>query len=199
MSYTLTDPKQIIYSGHSKGGYIALMAAGLPKNELVISPAAIVVFEPAGFNAEYYKRIDPNVPVTLTWGEADTVVSQSLMQQIYDGLPSSKKQMITVKSYDDRQADHYFPMSDTVFGFGHAGISAYHYHAVWKWLLGAAWDLETNKQTNPYLYGDEALASGVAKIRHLAVRNECDFVKVYSYLMFLHNQTRLENHLINVF
>lgn len=167
---TQMNPNQIMYSGHSKGAYIALMAAGAPQNQN--SVRALVLFAPAGFDSEYLKAMNPDIPVTLAWSDGDTIIKQSLITEIYSKLPSRNKQWILVKSYDSLKADHYYPMSKSFFFGGRDGESAYHYFVSWKWLVGAVWDIQADsKITNTYIYGAETGSTGLSRLQHVIQRN----------------------------
>ncbi len=159
------DKGMIIYSGHSKGGYVALMAAGAPNNPGVRKS---ILFAPAGFDREYIEALDPNMVVSIVWGGEDTIIKKADQDQIYNLLPVEKKQFITVKSYPDREADHYFIQNKkAVFGGGQDGVSVFHYHGVWKWLVGSAWDLEEGGfATSQYVYGDKAIETGSSSFLH---------------------------------
>jgi acetyl esterase/lipase len=162
------DASHVIFSGHSKGGYVAGVAAGLPKAQLSTKPAAVVLFDPAGYDAEALRNYDSQIPVTLTWADHDTIIKSSLVQEIYNQLPSTRKQLIQVKSYTqaspDLTADHFFPLTKKFSFGGQDGLTPFHYYGAWKWLLGAAWDLEAGSQiTNAYVYGDQTLTTGAAE------------------------------------
>lgn len=166
---------QVVFTGHSKGAYVALVAAGLPNSKQtgkqIVKPASIVLFAPAGFDTDYIKNIDPLTAVTLVWSDKDSIVSESLVNQIYEQLPSQKKQFITASSYKgttpELNANHFFPLSKSFFFGGNDGISPFHFQGVWKWLLGATQDLQSGKKTdNIYLYGNEALDTGISSIKH---------------------------------
>lgn len=164
------DDQKIIYSGHSKGAYISLMAAGAPSLKLKVS--SIILFAPAGFDTDYLKSINVNIPITIAWSDADTVIKQSLITDIYTRLPSKFKQWILVKSYSALKADHFFPLSKSYFFGGQNGTTALHYFASWKWLIGAAWDLSDRADlSNPYLYGDQAALTGVNGLEHIFTRS----------------------------
>jgi dienelactone hydrolase len=164
------DPRKVIYSGHSKGGYVALVAAGHP--DLQNQVGSVILFAPAGFDSQYLNNINPQIPVTLIWSDRDTVIKKSLITEIYSKLPSNFKQMIDVKSYSTLPADHFFPLSKSYFFGGHNGASAYHYFATWKWLIGAAWDLQNNEGLkNTYIYGEETSSSGIKGLQHQITRN----------------------------
>jgi dienelactone hydrolase len=164
------NPAQVVFSGHSKGAYIALVAAGLPAGSQPLRPSSVVAFEPAGFDAEYAKNFDPNMPVTITHGDRDTVVSSDLMNTIYDGLPSKYKQLIEVASYvgtnPELDADHYFVMTQSFFMGGHDGLSPFHYYGAIKWLIGAAQDVVAGSPIdNTYLFGAAAADTGLDGIK----------------------------------
>ncbi len=163
------DRSNITYSGHSKGGYVALMAAGTSVSP--VRPSSLVLFAPADFNSSYLSSLDINVPLTLIWGENDSIIGRDKIQQIYNQAPSLRKQFIEVKSYSSLSADHYLPMTKSSFFGGHDGANAFHYHGMWKWLIGASQDV-TNKsnQTNTYIYGSEAYTSG-AGFKHAVQRS----------------------------
>lgn len=163
------DPQKILYAGHSKGGYIALMAAGAPK--LAHKVSSLVLFAPAGFDADYLKTMNAAIPLTLIWSDGDTVIKRSLIDEIFVKSPSKYKQLIQVNSYPSAKADHFFPLNKSYFFGGKNGASAYHYFGVWKWLLGAAWDLDQNNLSNPYIYGSETDTTGVSGLRHSVQRS----------------------------
>lgn len=168
------DSEKIVYSGHSKGAYIALMAAGDTNlKNLGIRAGAVVLFAPAGYDQQYIKTLDPSIPITIVWSDKDTVIKQNLITEIYGKLPSLYKQWILAKSYKSLEADHFFPLSKSYFFGGRDGVSAYHYYAVWKWLLGAVWDLQSDGGSvqNSFLYGDQTATTGVADLEHLVTRS----------------------------
>lgn len=101
------DAEKVIFSGHSNGGYTALLAAGLPDGEKKVDPRAVVVFAAAGAKSEYLARINPETVVTLVTGDQDSLAS--LATKIYDELGVKKKQNILLHSYDTSpsiKADH---------------------------------------------------------------------------------------------
>ncbi|MCJ8276049.1 MAG: S8 family serine peptidase [Bdellovibrionales bacterium] len=169
-NHPVIDPQSIIYTGHSKGGYVALMAAGAP-NKLDVK--SLVLFAPAGYDAEYLKEMNPTTPVTFVWGEKDDIVKENDVRKIYNELDVEYKQFITAVSYIDHEADHYFPLNKSIIFFGGKdGINNFHYHAVWKWIGAAVQDVfEQTNVTNPYLYGSLADSSGDKSINHLIERN----------------------------
>lgn len=167
---TVIDAEKIVYSGHSKGAYIALMAAGAPANKNRVG--ALVLFAPAGFDEDYLRALDPAIPVTLAWSDADTIIQQTMITNIYSKLPSRAKQWVLVKSYAALRADHFYPLNRSYFFGGRNGISAFHYFVFWKWLGAAALDLnQGGVLQNPYIYGQEAASTGISGLAHEVTRN----------------------------
>jgi dienelactone hydrolase len=164
------DNSQVIYSGHSKGAYVALMAAGAPSLKTSsFALNSVVLFAPAGFESEYLKNMDPNLPLSIIWGENDSVIKFSLQKDIFDKSQAKYKQLIKVKSYTQPalSADHFFILNEPTFLGGRQGLSSFHYHGVWKWLLGAVWDVEKGESAkNEFLYGEESLKSGQSGVVH---------------------------------
>jgi dienelactone hydrolase len=165
------DSKKVIFSGHSKGAYIAGMAAGLEPGAREIEPAAVVLFAPAGYDSRYAKRVAVNTPVTLIWGDQDTVIAESKVRELFNLLNVQKKQFIKAASYsgydDEAKADHFFIMTHGFFFGGHDGVNPLHYYGAWKWLLGAAYDVNDGAHvTNPFLYGADTASTGVEGLAH---------------------------------
>jgi len=161
------DQSKIIYSGHSKGAYVALMAAGAPNLDKAFAPMSLVMFQPAGFDQEYLRRLNVSTPATLVWSDADSIIERKMIDQIYALLPNTKKQILIAKSFVGTQpelkADHFFTLSKKyVFG-GRDGLHALHFYAFWPWLLGAALDPQ-------YLYGEAALETGLVSQKHEVIR-----------------------------
>lgn len=170
----LIDSHQVTYAGHSKGGYIALMAAGEPGSK--ISVQSLVLFSPAGYDAEYLSNLNPRIPMTLIWGETDSVISRASLEEIYSKAPSLHKQFILARSYKVRRAelsaDHFFTLNKSFFFGGHDGVNALHFFGSWKWLLGAVWDVASGGMlNNPYIYGDQTNTTGWSQLRHDVLRN----------------------------
>lgn len=168
------NSSQVIFSGHSKGGYVALVAAGLKAQQMTVKPAAVLVFEPAGYEAQNLGRIDPLVPVTVTYSDKDSIIDESLVKDIYRLLPSKNKQYIRIVSYSgttpELAADHFFPLTKSSLFGGPDGSTPLHYYGVWKWLLGAAWEIQKSAGSN-YLYGEDAADTGVPRLRHTILRS----------------------------
>jgi thermitase len=176
------DSRKILYSGHSQGGRVGLMAAGAPQQPGV---GSVLVFAPTGYDEQYLKAIDPQTVVTLIYGEEDSIIGHPLMEEIYKKLNVSKKQFIEVTSYPSLKADHYFLLNQLCLMGGHHGVSALHRHGVWKWLVAAAWDLEEGGPVaQPSVYGDLAQSTG-ENFTHKVTRN---FEVVTDYVIKLHQQ-----------
>ena len=166
------DRSEVIYSGHSKGGYIALAAAGNPHP--LVKPKALIVFEPAGYVTDEIKNFDPNLAVTLVWSQSDHIISQASVQQIYDKLHVTNKQLITLKDYSTTEptlgADHFYPLTRGFLGQNQE--NPFQYYAVWKLLVGEAQDLQSgNRHTNAYVYGARAADMGVPDLKDAVERS----------------------------
>tara|TARA_B100001248_G_scaffold261335_2_gene252192 strand:+ start:20813 stop:21700 length:888 start_codon:yes stop_codon:yes gene_type:complete len=168
--YEQLNPEQLIYAGHSKGAYIALMAAGAPNLKVV--PKSLVLFAPAGMDDDYINKLDKNTAVSIIYGEADSIIGRDLIDRIYKLAPVERKQLLIVNSYSGLSADHYIPLNRSYIFGGRDGIGAFHYHGVWKWLMGAAWDVQEGaRASNSFLYGEDALSSGDSNVRHEIFRS----------------------------
>mgnify|MGYP000317112158 CR=1 FL=1 len=166
---------QIVYSGHSKGAYVALVAAGAPSRS-ANPPKALILFEPAGYDAEYIQQMDVKTPVTLTWADGDTITPATLIHEIYEKLPTQYKQLIQVSSYAATEpelvADHFFMLTKSSVVGGRTGVSPFHYFGGWKWLLGSAWDLQSGGGlTNAYVYGAETDSTGISILKHHVLKS----------------------------
>lgn len=170
--YPQLNPKQLIYAGHSKGGYVALMAAGAPSHlKLDFIAQSLVLFAPAGYDAEYLKNINPQVPVTLVYSDNDKIIKRNILNEIESGLPTKYKQFIEVASYPGLKADHFHPLSKSFFFGGKDGVSPFHYFATWKFLVAASRDVQASSPlNNPYIYGEEALTTGAEALQHKLVK-----------------------------
>ena len=157
---------QIVFSGHSKGAYVAGVAAGLAfQNKKSVTPKAVILFEPAGVDASSLAFLSPNTSLTVTFSDADSIVDEGISRSIYENSPSKYKQFISVKSYTTTttalQADHFWPLTHASL-FGGGPVGPLHYYGEWKWLGAAAFDLKAGGPfTNPYLYGNQAADKGV--------------------------------------
>lgn len=157
---SIIDENQLIYSGHSKGAYIALIAAGT--DNIPGNLKSVILFSPAGFDEELLQEIDIQVPLTIIRSIDDGIIKRVLNFEIYSKAPSLYKQFIEVNNYEDLEAGHFFPLTRrTLFGGNEPG--PFHYHGKWKWILGAAMDENLD---NIYIYGPETITTGSNKINH---------------------------------
>lgn len=166
--HSTINAKQLIFSGHSKGAYVATTAAGLAftKNKTIL-PSSVVVFAPAGVLESTVQKIAPSVELTVIFSDKDTIVSRDISVSTFAKAGSKIKQLIDLKSYTTKEtqtalnADHFWPLTKASFAGG-GSESAFHYYGSWKWLVGAAWDLQDGGNgTNPFLYGSETIDKGV--------------------------------------
>jgi acetyl esterase/lipase len=166
------NPDNIIFSGHSKGAYVAGVAAGLAfKEQLALKPKAVMLFEPAGLDEEANSAVDKEVIYNVIYSDKDKVVDRKIAEGIFQQVPSSKKQFIFVKSYPELDAGHFWPLTKSST-FGGQNENAYHYFSAWKWLVALANDLKIGGLgSDHYLFGAEALNKGVAAIQDEITRS----------------------------
>jgi pimeloyl-ACP methyl ester carboxylesterase len=170
----IIDPELVVFAGHSNGSRVALIAAAVASNTRnMVMPRSLVLFETAGFDPDYLTRIHPDVAITLAVGEGDTKTPPAHSEKIYQALSVKRKQFILVRNYPMTNpqivSDHGYPRT---FDWTGARVNPLHYYGVWKFLIGAAWDLQSGGLlTNPYLYGDQAQTTGVAGLSHQVLRN----------------------------
>ena len=163
--YPELDQSAVIYSGHSKGAYVSLMAAGEQGNSL--SPKAGIFFAPAGYDKQYLQQMNADLPITLVWGQADSIIKKNDVWEIYQKSPAKYKQFIEVKNYSGLKADHFLAANKGTFFGGTNGVTAYHYFGSWKWLLGTVRDVVAKTSvSNEYVYGSKAILSGEAGLVH---------------------------------
>lgn len=130
--YPQLDQKDVVYSGHSKGGYIALIAASLSTD---IRPKLVSVFSPAVFEQEIVEALPNDAKLRVIWGEADGIIKQEVAQNIYDYAPTIDKELFIVESFTNLKANHFFPLTKkTMFG-GNDGLNAHHYYSVFPMLI----------------------------------------------------------------
>lgn len=147
------DSSRIVYSGHSKGAYVAQIAAGHAARVAPAAvPSAIVLFNPAGVDQASLKLISPDTAMTVVFSDQDTVVEKRFSEEMLKGAGSKMRQMFTLRSYQTTpalKADHFWTLTKpSTFGGGNE--SSFHYYGSWKWLTAAALDLE---QPTPFTHG----------------------------------------------
>lgn len=165
---TQMDPNRVIFSGHSKGAYVASIAAGLAFRGNGVKPASVMLFNAAGADTSTLGSIGADVPLTVIFSDKDTIVEENLSRTIFQRAGSSKRQYILLRSYTASQgggnlnADHMWPLTKKGFGGG-GPESAFHYFGSWKWLTAAAMDLAGGSRVQqPHLYGELAGHKGVS-------------------------------------
>ena len=164
---------QLVFSGHSKGAYVASIAAGLAvKENIAAQPRSTILFAAAGFDSASARHIGPATSLTVVFSDQDTIVERQLSESIFREAPAFKKQFIFVKSYPSgAKADHFWPLTKGSF-FGGGNESPLHYHGSWKWLVAGALDLKDGGSfKNPYLYGDRASDKGLSDLNDDIKRN----------------------------
>lgn len=171
--FPVIDQSAVVFAGHSKGGYVAGVSAGLDDG---LRPSALVLFTPAGYDAQAWSRVSPEVPVTIVFGDKDDIVEESLVREIFERSQVNHKQYIDLKSYSmtspNLEADHFFPFSKRTWVGGRDGISPFHFYGVFGWLIGAAEDAQAgNPLEHPFVYGDRVVETGVQGFEHGLTRN----------------------------
>jgi acetyl esterase/lipase len=167
---------EVIYSGHSKGAYVASIAAGSAvRLKSIGEPRAALLFETAGADEPSLAKMSPALLLTVIFSDRDTTVAKELSDTVFAKSSSLRKQFITVKSYDQTSpqlaADHFWPLTSSTF-FGGTSPCALHYFGSWKWLTAAAFDVMTGgKGTNPYLYGNLTGDKGLPGLQDDVRRN----------------------------
>ncbi len=160
----LLDPKKVLVTGHSNGALISTMAAGLEPKDIKFYPRALLVFGMAAVPVSYLQRVHPQTLCSFAVGESDTSTPYSISKEAYDKISCQRKQVITIRSYDKdfdprRLADH---GSFRTLGWGGSQEGPLHWYSYWKFLIGAATDIETgNSGTNPWVYGSEVATTGI--------------------------------------
>lgn len=161
--------EKIIFSGHSKGAYVAAIAAGVAESEkLSLRAQSIVLFNPVLGQFETLKDIPAETPLTVVHSDSDKIVKLDAARDMIESIPSDREQLIIVQSYKNRtkvdlEAGHFWPLTKkSVFGGGPE--SSFHYYGSWKWLVGGALD-------ERYLFGKEAADKGIEGFFDVIERN----------------------------
>ena len=155
----------VVFSGHSKGAYVASVAAGLAEKESLETRAhAVVLFEAAGSDSDMLQAYNPAANLTVVFSDRDSTVARDISETIFKQAASRMKQFILFKSYPSLEADHFWPLTQgSIFGGG--SESAFHYYGEWKWLVAAANDLvHGGASTDSYIYGPTAGDKGAGSL-----------------------------------
>lgn len=163
---------KLIFSGHSKGAFVASIAASRSmKKSSHFRPQSLIFFAMAGVEENQVGAIDQNIPITLVHSDQDWVVAKAHSEIFFHASRSQCKQIINLKSYRHLSAGHMWPLTRRSF-FGGGVEGPLHYHGLWKWLIGAAIDsTEKYNCSNPYIYGAFATDKGVPNLRDDVIRN----------------------------
>lgn len=172
------NPQAIVFSGHSKGAYVAGVAAGLAEKEnLKLKAGAVLLFQPAGIDPVLWRELNSETKVTIIHADQDTIVKPEIAEELYEKASVEFKQYIILKSYfsatDTEQlaAKHFWPLTKKST-FGGGPVSSFHYYGSWKWLTAAVWDLnDGNRGENSYLYGTDATDKGRENSSDMIKRN----------------------------
>jgi pimeloyl-ACP methyl ester carboxylesterase len=163
-NFSQLDSGRVVYAGHSKGAYVAAIAAGLAPGLRASVPGAVLLFAVAGADVSSLRTIHPDSSLTVIFSDKDTVVSRSLSETSFKEAGARLRQFIFVKSYETEppvNADHMWPLTKGGF-VGGGPESALHYYGAWKWLVAAARDLgNSSRYTDSYLYGEFAADKGL--------------------------------------
>jgi alpha/beta superfamily hydrolase len=155
---------QVIFSGHSKGAYVAGVAAGVAVREASkLKANAVILFQPAGIDEISWVLLPRETKVTVVHADQDTIVDRGIAEKLYELAPVERKQLLILKSYGAKlAAKHFWPLTKKSV-FGGTGENAFHYYGSWKWLTAAMWDLQDGDRASMvYLYGDKATDKGLA-------------------------------------
>ena len=174
-TFSVADSTAVIFSGHSKGAYVASVAAGIwDATSTSYQLGANVFFAPAGSDTKLLKKYATHTATTVVYSDADSIVDKSISENIFTQASSHLKQLITLKSYQTPalKADHFWILTKSSFAGGKDGDNALHHYGAWKWLVAAAWDLrDGGKNLQPHLYGDLAADKGVHGLKDDLLRN----------------------------
>lgn len=168
---TAVDPDAVVFSGHSKGAYVATVAAGLAGKEALLPiPGALMTFAAAGVDVDLVRAIPRETLVTVVHAEADGVVSRDLANTLFQEANVNRKQSILARSYPELSAGHFWVLTRRTL-VGGATPGPLHYYGSWKWLVSAALDLQSSTPTTaPYLYGEAAADKGIPGLTDLIER-----------------------------
>jgi alpha/beta superfamily hydrolase len=161
----------VVYSGHSKGAYVASIAASLESNQA----SSLLLLNSADIDEKSWSSVPSLIPVTIVTSDRDKVISDSVSKKLYEFSRSKKKQLIKLKSYTANErllleADHFWPLSKKRI-VGGREVNAFHYFGLWKWLTAIALSPFEPERFSSYIYGDLASGKGVLDIRDDIIRN----------------------------
>jgi alpha/beta superfamily hydrolase len=164
---------QVLFTGHSKGAYVAGVAAGVAVRETSrLTANAVILFQPAGLDETSWPLVHRETKITIVNADQDTIVDRAIAEKHYQLAPADRKQLIILKSYGTKlAAKHFWPLTKKS-AFGGSGENSFHYYGSWKWLTAAVWDLQAGDRANSvYLYGDKATDKGFGGLADDLLRN----------------------------
>lgn len=157
------NPAEVIFSGHSKGAFVAGVAAGVAERDgSRLTARAVLLFQPAGIDETVWTQLARGTKVTVVHADQDTIVDRGIADKLYELAPVERKQRIILKSYGTQlAAKHFWPLTKKS-AFGGSDENAFHYYGSWKWLTAAVWDLrEGDRASVEYLYGAKTTDKGL--------------------------------------
>lgn len=161
--------EEVIFSGHSKGAYVAAIAAGVAEKEhLPLRAQSVILFNPVLGKFETLKYIPATTSLTVIHSDVDKIVKLENARDMLASIPSDREQLIILQSYKNRtkvdlETSHFWALTKkSVFGGG--PVNSFHYYGSWKWLVGGALD-------ERYLYGKEASEKGILGLQDVIERN----------------------------
>ncbi len=163
------NSEEIIFSGHSKGAYVAAVAAGVSEKEkLSVRAQSLILFNPVLGQFETLSDISPATNLTVVHSDRDTIVKLKVAREMLESVHSQREQLIILQSYTGRtttnlDANHFWSLTKKS-AVGGGPESSFHYFGSWKWLVGGALD-------ERYLFGREATNKGIEGFNDLVERN----------------------------
>lgn len=160
---------EVIFSGHSKGAYVAAIAAGVAEKEkLPVRAHSLILFNAVLGKFETLKEIPAATPVTVIHSDVDKIVKLEIARDMLRSIQSDREQLIILQSFKNRtkvdlETGHFWALTKKS-AFGGGPENSFHYHGSWKWLVGGALD-------ERYLYGQEASGKGLAGFEDIIERN----------------------------
>jgi alpha/beta superfamily hydrolase len=172
------DQNAVVFSGHSKGAYVAGIAAGLAfQKNTKLKPQSALLFNAAGLDLNILKHLNPDIEMLVVFSDKDTIVEKKISEDLYKFSPSLKKQFIEVKSYPSNlagkaiKADHFWVLTKGSL-LGGTIANPLHYYGMWKLLIGLADDASSGgRGENPYAFGNESVDKGVNGLTDSSIRN----------------------------
>lgn len=172
------DRNAVVFSGHSKGAYVAGISTGLAfQNNTKIKPQSAILFNSAGLDLNVLKNINPDVEMLIVYSDMDTIVEKKISEDLYKFSPSLIKKYIEIKSYPSNlagkaiKADHFWVLTKSSL-LGGTTANPLHYYGMWKLLIGLADDASSGgRGENPFAFGVESTDKGVNGLSDFSIKN----------------------------